>query len=82
MVLRSSPPPPENNANGDVTILTIRLAMACQMTPPMLKFGSLIEPLIGRLTSITPWRSDSSATARRTGNLVALGLSIRSPNAN
>ena len=42
------------------------------MMPPMLNLGSSSEPLIGRLTSMTPLRSLSSATASSTGSLVAV----------
>ena len=49
------------------------------MMPPTLNCGSLIEPLIGRLMSITPWRSLQQRHRQRTGSLVALGLSTRSP---
>ncbi len=47
--------------------------------PPTLNCGSLTLPLIGRLMSMTPLRSFSSATARRTGSLVALGEAMASP---
>ena len=39
------------------------------MTGPRLNWGSFSEPCTGRLMSITPWRSASSAVASRTGKL-------------
>ena len=76
-VLRSLPPPPPSSENGAVTDLgRTGCTMTFQISAPMLNCGSLIEPVSGRSRSITPWRSCSSATARRTGSLVASGLSV------
>jgi hypothetical protein len=47
----------------------MRLPSAFMTTPKSENWGSLIEPLTGRSTSITPFRSASSATASLTGRL-------------
>ena len=70
---------PASQAKGAVTTFTSRLPIILNTRPITLNCGSLIEPLMGRLTSMTPLRSASSARASRTGRLVALGLSMRSP---
>ena len=52
---------------------------ACSTIPPTLNCGSDSEPETGRRRSIWPWEFLSSATARRIGRLIALGLSTLSP---
>ena len=47
--------------------------MILRIIPPTLNSGLSREPLIGRLTSITPLRSFSNATASNTGSFVAVG---------
>ena len=70
----------DNNANGAVTALVIRLTITWMMRPPTENFGSSREPEIGSLMSMTPREFLSSATASSTGSLVAVGLSTRGPN--
>ncbi len=76
--LPSAPPP--SSENGAVTTLVNRLTMAFRINPPRLNCGSSSEPDSGRSMSITPLRSCSSATANRTGRLVASGLSDLGPS--
>ena len=71
----------EDTENGAVIAFMMRLPMTLRMTGPRLKSGSLSEPLIGKSTSMTPLRSASSATARRTGKLAGAPLTS-SPNAS
>ncbi len=81
----SSPPlPPKalaSKVNGAVMALVIRLTMTFRITEPRLNCGSFSEPEIGRLMSITPLRSASSATASFTGRL-AVEPSTFSPKAS
>ena len=56
--------------------------MTFQTMPPTLNLGSFTLPATGRMMSITPERSVSSATASSTGNWVALGDTTRSPKVN
>ncbi len=53
--------------------------MSLKMMGARRNWGSLIEPLTGRLMSITPLRSASSATASFTGRLGASLPATRSP---
>ncbi|MCY1535809.1 hypothetical protein D9M68_712310 [compost metagenome] len=73
------PRPPVSRLNGAVTALTIRLTTALKISGPMLNCGSLSEPRSGRSTSITPLRSASRVTARRTGRLLG-APATSSPN--
>ena len=67
---------------GEVKALANRLTITLTIKPPTLNCGSLSEPEIGRLRSISPFRFLSKETARLTGRLVASGLSTRSPKVN
>ncbi|CFO06854.1 Uncharacterised protein [Bordetella pertussis] len=78
----SSSPPPKAEASsvkGEVTALTTRLTSTRTMMPPTENCGSSSEPEIGRLMSMLPRLSLSSATASSTGSLTASGLSVLSP---
>src|SRR5450631_2525788 len=68
--------------NGAVAALINRFPTTLRMAGQTLNFGSSIDPEIGRSMSMTPRRSLSSATARRTGALTASGLSTLSPKVN
>ncbi|MNN18271.1 hypothetical protein D3C81_1314770 [compost metagenome] len=78
----SSPPStsPAISLNGACTARRIRLRRVCQTIGATLNSGLLRSPCTGRAMSMLPWVSLSSATARRTGRSVALGLSTRSPS--
>ncbi|MNS72611.1 hypothetical protein D3C72_1060290 [compost metagenome] len=78
----SSSPPPKaeaNRLNGEVTALTTRFSNTRTTMPPTENSGSSSEPDTGRLMSILPRESFSSATANSTGSLVASGLLVLSP---
>ncbi len=59
--------------------MTTRFISTRTTMPPTENSGSSSEPEIGRLMSMLPRESFSSATASSTGSLVASGLLVLSP---